>query len=97
MPPPEIKREFRTVYQQMLETFMAGTGDLPIKSVSDLSYGLNALLRHFEIKRRPIALDRDRFYATEDELEAEERARHAERMTSLETSTYKMTFERKNG
>jgi hypothetical protein len=78
-----LKKDFRNLYNEMLETFMAGCrGEYP-KSHSDLEHGLAALIKMFEIKRRPIALES--IYPSEKERAAEERAEHAYRGDSVES------------
>ena len=62
MPKPSLAEPFRTLEWQLTETFLAGhhewRPDLPYpESNSDMQGGMMALMRMFEIKRRPIAID----------------------------------------
>ena len=62
MPKPELTPEYEQLSRDMLETFLAGhhqwRPDLPYpQSHSDMYGGIHALLRMFEVKRRPIALE----------------------------------------
>lgn len=56
MPPPNLVNEQEILISQMIETFLAGSKEYP-KSQSDMKWGMMAVLRMFEIKRRPIAID----------------------------------------
>lgn len=63
MSKPLLKPEFEKLQGEMIETFLAGhkewRPDLHYpESHSDMQAGMMALLRMFEIKRRPVALDR---------------------------------------
>lgn len=63
MAKPEMKPEFSKLDGELIETFLAGCKewrpDLNYpESHSDMQAGTMALMRMFEIKRRPIALDR---------------------------------------
>ncbi len=63
MPKPRLKDEFVQLESAIVETFLAGhhewRPDLHYpESHSDMQGGARALMRMFEIKRRPIALDR---------------------------------------
>lgn len=63
MPKPHLLPEYAALEREIIETFLAGhhewRPDLPYpESHSDMSGGARALMRMFEIKRRPVALDR---------------------------------------
>jgi hypothetical protein len=63
MPKPRLKLEFEQLECALIETFLAGhhewRADLDYpESWSDMQGGARALIRMFEIKRRPVALDR---------------------------------------
>jgi hypothetical protein len=62
MPKPSLKEPFRSLESDMIETFLAGhhewRPDLAYpESHSDMSGGMRALFRMYDIKRRPIAID----------------------------------------
>lgn len=62
MPKPPLKAKFSRLEDEIIETFLAGhhqyRPDLPYpQSRSDLSGGVRALMKTFDIKRRPIPLD----------------------------------------
>lgn len=63
MPKPRLRPEYSALEGEIIETFLAGhhewRPDLAYpESHSDMQGGARALLRMFEIKRRPVALDR---------------------------------------
>ena len=63
MPKPRLKAEYDKLEDEIIKTFFAGhhewRSDLAYpESYSDMQGGARALLRMFEIKRRPVALDR---------------------------------------
>ena len=64
MPKPLLSDKYSALESALMETFKAGLHewrpdlDYP-QSASDMSGGMRALIRMFEIKRRPIALDRE--------------------------------------
>lgn len=63
MPKPNMSPEFEKLEREIIETFLAGhhewRPDLAYpESHSDMQGGVRALLRMYEIKRRPIALER---------------------------------------
>lgn len=89
-----LKKEHRVLAQELSETFFVGCRNGFPRSSSDMSYGIAAILKMFEVKRRPIAID---VYASEEELVAEERAYPAARGDSVESLGkygYKMTIEK---
>jgi hypothetical protein len=88
----KLKKEFRDLEVQIMETFKAGCGgDFP-KSSSDLGYGIAAVLSMFEIKRLPLPRE---VYANEKELDDEDIAREIARGAKMiETPSYKITVER---
>lgn len=60
MPKPPLKEPFRTLESEMIETFLAGhheyRPDLAYpESHSDMAGGMRAILRMFDVKRRPLA------------------------------------------
>lgn len=62
MPPPPIKKEYPV--GDIMETLLAGhkqaRPDLPFpESHSDMTYAVMNLLRKYEVKLRPVPLDRD--------------------------------------
>jgi len=62
MPKPSLAEPFRTLENQLIETFVAGhkewRPDLAYpESYSDMQGGMMAVMRMFDIKRRPIAID----------------------------------------
>lgn len=62
MPKPTLKPESQQLCHDLIETFLAGhrewRPDLPYpESHSDMMGGAFALIRMFEIKRRPIAIE----------------------------------------
>lgn len=62
MPKPHLKPEYQTLCHEIIETFLAGhrqwRPDIPYpESHSDMMAGAHALIRMFDIKRRPIAID----------------------------------------
>lgn len=62
MAKPTLKEPLRSLENDLIETFMAGHAewrpDLPYpESHSDMQAGMMAVLRMFEIKKRPIAID----------------------------------------
>ena len=63
MAKPMLKPEYAKLESEIIQTFLAGHHewrpdlDYP-ESHSDMAGGVRALLRMFEIKRRPVALDR---------------------------------------
>lgn len=62
MPKPPLREDFAKLESDMIETFLAGhhkwRPDLSYpESHSDMQGGMRALLKMFEIKRRPIAID----------------------------------------
>jgi hypothetical protein len=70
MPKPRLKPEYSKLAGDLIETFLAGhhqwRPDLPYpESHSDMDGGVRALLRMFEIKRRPIPLEREDILADE--------------------------------
>ncbi len=88
-----IKLEYRELMSQMLDTFMAARHGQYPQSHSDLEVCLGSLIKMFEIKRRPIALDR--LHMTEEEYDAEERAEYARRGVNVESlgkNGYKMVI-----
>lgn len=61
MPKPSLNEKYQTLESELIETFLAGhhewRPDLPYpESASDMSGGMRALMRMFEIKRRPVAI-----------------------------------------
>ena len=61
MPKPSLKEPFASLENNIIDTFLAGhhewRPDLPYpESHSDMSGGARALMRMFEIKRRPVAI-----------------------------------------
>lgn len=63
MPKPDLTPEFQKLESELIETFIAGhrewRPDLPYpQSHSDMSGGMRAVLRMFDVKRKPIALER---------------------------------------
>lgn len=63
MPKPMLKHEYAQLERDVIETLLAGhhewRPDLPYpESHSDMSGAVRALLRMYEVKRRPVALDR---------------------------------------
>jgi hypothetical protein len=61
MPKPSLKEPYATLESEIIETFIAGhhewRPDLSYpESHSDMCGGARALMRMFEIKRRPIAI-----------------------------------------
>lgn len=61
MPKPSLKEPFASLESQIIETFLAGhhewRPDLNYpESYSDMRGGARALMRMFEIKRRPVAI-----------------------------------------
>lgn len=61
MPKPTLKPQYQQLCSDMIETFLAGhhqwRPDLAYpESHSDMKGGMMAVLRMFEIKRRPLAL-----------------------------------------
>ncbi len=64
MPKPRLREPMRTLETQMIETMIAGLhrGRPDLKypeSHSDMMACARALLRMFEVKRRPLAVDLD--------------------------------------
>lgn len=62
MPKPTLKEPLHSLEHEMIETFLAGhhlyRPDLSYpESHSDMQGGIRALLRMFDIKRRPLAVD----------------------------------------
>lgn len=62
MPKPTLKEPFYTLEGQIIETLLAGhhewRPDLPYpESHSDMAGACRALLRMYDVKRRPIALE----------------------------------------
>lgn len=63
MPKPSLDAKYHDLETALIETFLAGhhewRPDLKYpESASDMSGGMRALMRMFDIKRRPIALER---------------------------------------
>ena len=61
MPKPDLKPDLERLCSEMIETFLAGHHqwriDLPYpQSHSDMKGGMMAVLKMFDVKRRPIAL-----------------------------------------
>lgn len=62
MPKPTLTPEYEKLCYDVIDTFLAGhkqwRPDLPYpESHSDMVAGAHALIRMFEIKRRPVAMD----------------------------------------
>lgn len=62
MPKPTLQKQYQQLCNEVIETFLAGhreyRPDLGYpQSHSDMMAGAHALIRMFEIKRRPIAID----------------------------------------
>lgn len=57
MPPSKLKEPYHSLQYQIIETMMAGNGNKFPESHSDMQYCVRALLRMFEVKRSPIAID----------------------------------------
>lgn len=71
MPKPSLSPEFEQLERDMIDTFLAGhhewRPDLPYpQSHSDMQGGIRALLRMYEIKRRPLAEPMKRFISDHD-------------------------------
>ena len=72
MPKPRLTTEYERLEDELIETFLAGhhewRSDLPYpESHSDMSGGMRALLRMFDIKRRPLALPMKHFIAEHEQ------------------------------
>lgn len=76
MAKPLMKPEYEQLNGDMIATFLAGhhayRSDLPYpESHSDMQAGMMALMRMYEIKRRPIALEFRELLPTTDSGKAE--------------------------
>jgi hypothetical protein len=57
MPPPTLSPADNVLIGQMIETFMAGRNGAYPASYSDLTWNFIALIRMFDVKRRPLPYD----------------------------------------
>jgi hypothetical protein len=54
MPPPTLIQEDEVLVHQLIETFMAGRSGAYPASYSDLKWNFIAVLKMFDVKRRPL-------------------------------------------
>jgi hypothetical protein len=88
----KLKKELRSISNEMMDTFLAGCRDYP-KSHSDLYGGIYASLKMFDVKRLPLQRE---IYVTSEEFDAEEIAESiASGVKRIESPCYVVTVEKK--
>jgi len=57
MAPRTLAEPYQTLLHQMIETMLAGNGGKYPESHSDMNYCVRGLLKMYDVKRRPLAID----------------------------------------
>jgi hypothetical protein len=57
MPPRKLAEPEFTLLHQVIETMLAGNGGKYPESHSDMNYCVQALLKMYDVKRRPLAIN----------------------------------------
>lgn len=57
MAPRTLAEPYQTLLHQIIETMLAGNGGKYPESHSDMNYCVRGLLKMYDVKRRPLAID----------------------------------------